>query len=346
QHMLRHFIGKFYNNEKLNDAEYKISTHNWNKIGKIMEDNRKMMPLEFGRPPINIQKYYNSFKAKDWYNWTVLYLLPLFQNHLPTRHINGWAKFVRAIQLCLEPAISKEELREIKVLFVDFIKYYECMGDMAIPNRKAMWNVIPLVHSQQNPYTNLTKQVASEMFQINEHPFNPQNNEKKLYSLFKEHVMTKTEIRKIKQYYATVFDLSITCIKKYGKLQTKFRVIIGSQFSNHKGDISRNNYSIVAKLLINKNAHRPRAPIELEEQEFYGQVLFYFTHKHEGEISKLAYVHWVRSPEVYVNNIQYFHSFGEMGVININTIDRFVGFLKIATNKYVIIDRENWVIFR
>ncbi|RIB16452.1 hypothetical protein C2G38_2316543 [Gigaspora rosea] len=293
QHMLRHFIGKFYNNEKLNDAEYKISTHNWNKIGKIMEDNRKMMPLEFGRPPINIQKYYNSFKAKDWYNWTVLYLLPLFQNHLPTRHINGWAKFVRAIQLCLEPAISKEELREIKVLFVDFIKYYEwsSMGDMAIPNRKAMWNVIPLVHSQQNPYTNLTKQ-------------------------------------------------------KYGKLQTKFRVIIGSQFSNHKGDISRNNYSIVAKLLINKNAHRPRAPIELEEQEFYGQVLFYFTHKHEGEISKLAYVHWVRSPEVYVNNIQYFHSFGEMGVININTIDRFVGFLKIATNKYVIIDRENWVIFR
>ncbi|CAG8799815.1 20043_t:CDS:1, partial [Gigaspora rosea] len=39
QHMLCHFIGKFYNNEKLNDAEYKISTHNWNKIGKIMEDN-------------------------------------------------------------------------------------------------------------------------------------------------------------------------------------------------------------------------------------------------------------------------------------------------------------------
>ncbi|RIB15819.1 hypothetical protein C2G38_2191565 [Gigaspora rosea] len=165
------------------------------------------------------------------------------------------------------------------------------------------------------------------MFQINEHPFNPQNNEEKLYSLFKEHIPNNT-------------------IQKYGKLQTKFGVIIGSQFSNHKGDIFRNNYSIVAKLLIDKNAHYPRAPIELKEQEFYGQVLFYFTHEHESEILKFAYVHWVRSPEVYVNNIRYFHSFGEMGVINITTIDRCVGFLKIATNKYVIIDRENQITFK
>ncbi|CAG8716739.1 6875_t:CDS:2, partial [Gigaspora rosea] len=116
QHMFRHFTSKFYNNEKLNDTGYKISTHNWNKIGKIMEHNRKTMPLEFGRPPINIQRYYNGFKAENWYNWTVLYSLPLFQNHLPAKYINGWAKFVRATQLCLEPTITNEELKEIKVL--------------------------------------------------------------------------------------------------------------------------------------------------------------------------------------------------------------------------------------
>ncbi|CAG8824867.1 10082_t:CDS:1, partial [Cetraspora pellucida] len=40
-------------------------------------------------------------------------------------HINGWAKFVRATQLCLEPIISNEELKEIKMLFIDFINYYE-----------------------------------------------------------------------------------------------------------------------------------------------------------------------------------------------------------------------------
>ncbi|CAG8850794.1 14828_t:CDS:2, partial [Gigaspora margarita] len=70
QHMFRHFNSKFFSNKKLNNAEYKITTNHWNEIGRIVEFNRKMMPSEFGRPPINIQKYYNSLKAEDWYNWT------------------------------------------------------------------------------------------------------------------------------------------------------------------------------------------------------------------------------------------------------------------------------------
>ncbi|CAG8759156.1 2701_t:CDS:1, partial [Cetraspora pellucida] len=49
--------------------------------------------------------------------------------------------------------------------------------------------------------------------QLFKHLFNFQNNEEKLYSLFEECLMTKTEIRKVKQYYATIFDLDITCIK-------------------------------------------------------------------------------------------------------------------------------------
>ncbi|CAG8710321.1 36362_t:CDS:1, partial [Gigaspora margarita] len=64
------------------------------------------------------------------------------------------------------------------------------------------------------------------------------------------------------------------------------------------------------------------------------------------EISMLAYVQWVRSPEVYGNNILYFRNFGETGIINVSTIDRCVGFLKIEENKYIIIDRENRVTFR
>ncbi|CAG8793726.1 26192_t:CDS:2, partial [Gigaspora margarita] len=312
QHMFHHLTGKFYNNEKLNDTEYKILTHNWNKIGKIIEHNQKTMLLEFGRPPINIQKYYNGFKAEDWHNWTVLYSLPLFQNHLPAKYINGWAKFVRVMQLCLEPTITNEVLKEIKVLFIDFINHYEQENYQKDPNRLsatlisfhyllhisdsifetgpawATWQflmerlcemLIPLVHSRQNPYTNLTNQVTtwtrfthlqfhikysqeifglpSEKSQIHsfDHFFNPPNEEEQLYSLFKEHLMTKPEI----------------------------------------------------------------PPVELEEREFY---------------------------QIYVNNIRYFRNFGEIGVINITTIDRCVGFPEVATNKHVIIDRENRDTFR
>ncbi|CAG8523147.1 33902_t:CDS:2 [Gigaspora margarita] len=121
KHMFRHYIGKFYN-EELNNSIYKVSSNSWNEIGKIKELNRKMMPSEFGRPPINIHKYYTAFKAKDWYNWTVLYLLPLFRDIFQK---NGWAKFVKATKLCLELVISREQLKEIKILFTNFINYYK-----------------------------------------------------------------------------------------------------------------------------------------------------------------------------------------------------------------------------
>ncbi|CAG8834079.1 209_t:CDS:2, partial [Cetraspora pellucida] len=62
---------------------------------------------------------------------------------------------------------------------------------------------------------------------------------------------------------------------------------------------------------------------------------------YEDEISMLAYVQWVRNLENYGNNILYFQNFGEFGIINVITIDRCVGFLKLETNKYIIIDRKN-----
>jgi hypothetical protein len=41
-----------------------------------MHSSRKQMPLEFGRPPRNIWKHYNGFKATEWSNWITMYSLP------------------------------------------------------------------------------------------------------------------------------------------------------------------------------------------------------------------------------------------------------------------------------
>ncbi|EXX77849.1 hypothetical protein RirG_020040 [Rhizophagus irregularis DAOM 197198w] len=184
-HMFRHFNGKFFNNEELNDTDYKISSDSWNEITKIIEQNRKNMPMGFGRPPINILKHHSAFKAEDWYNWIVLYSLPLLHNYLPTRHINGWARFVRATQLCLEPTISRQELEEIRLIFIRFIHYYENeyyqrdsdrlpatlisfhyllhiaysiqetgppWATWQFPIERLFGMLIPLVHSRQHPY--------------------------------------------------------------------------------------------------------------------------------------------------------------------------------------------------
>ena len=52
------------------------------------------------------------------------------------------------------------------------------------------------------------------------------------------------------------------------------------------------------------------------------------------ELSMLAFVHWIRSPETLGNNIKFFRNFGETSVINVTAIDRCVGFLEVAANKY------------
>ncbi|CAG8792974.1 26331_t:CDS:2, partial [Gigaspora rosea] len=66
-----------------------------------------------------------AFKAEHWLNWIVLYLIPLLQGNLPERHLNGWAKFVHAVKLCLKHKIDTAELLEINQLFCEFVTHYE-----------------------------------------------------------------------------------------------------------------------------------------------------------------------------------------------------------------------------
>lgn len=60
----------------------------------------------------------------------------------------------------------------------------------------------------------------------------------------------------------------------------------------------------------------------------------------------LAFVQWIRNPEKLSNNVLFFRYFGETSVVNVAAIDRCVGFLEIAVNKFIIIDRENRISFR
>lgn len=83
--MLRHWSGTFFKDDQGSGSDYILSNSDWIEIGRIMEKNRRNMPLDFGRPPIDIQRHSAAFKAEDWLNWVVLYSLPLLQGHLPER---------------------------------------------------------------------------------------------------------------------------------------------------------------------------------------------------------------------------------------------------------------------
>lgn len=83
--MLRHWSGTFFKEDQNSNSDYVLHNKDWIEIGKIMEKNKKNMPLDFGRPPINIQQHSAAFKAEEWLNWIILYSLPLLQGYLPER---------------------------------------------------------------------------------------------------------------------------------------------------------------------------------------------------------------------------------------------------------------------
>jgi hypothetical protein len=81
--MFKLWTGHFFKDDNLNNAPFVISKSSWETIGIQMQNNKKNMPLEFGRPPRNIFKHHAGYKAEEWANWITLYSVPLLNTYFP-----------------------------------------------------------------------------------------------------------------------------------------------------------------------------------------------------------------------------------------------------------------------
>jgi E3 ubiquitin-protein ligase DOA10 len=87
--MFAHWSGKFFtNNLSLSNNNYELSKSQWESIGIQMEKIKKSMPIEIGRPPHDIFKYHNGYKAVEWRNWIILFSLPLLKTYLDKRYFS------------------------------------------------------------------------------------------------------------------------------------------------------------------------------------------------------------------------------------------------------------------
>jgi hypothetical protein len=84
--MFAHWSGKFFNNNLLFN-DYELSKSQWESIGIQMEKIKKNMPIDIGRPPRDIFKYHNGYKAVEWRNWIILFSLPLLKAYLDERYL-------------------------------------------------------------------------------------------------------------------------------------------------------------------------------------------------------------------------------------------------------------------
>jgi hypothetical protein len=125
--MYKHWSGSFWGNTAEKDP-YEIHKDNWKEIGDIMTQCRKAIPSSFGRPPRDITKHVGGWKAEEWQNWIVLYSMPILVSTTGSDfaiYLRGWAKLVRAVQLCIQPTITLAQVQEVRQLFVDFVQHYE-----------------------------------------------------------------------------------------------------------------------------------------------------------------------------------------------------------------------------
>ena len=83
--MFKHWSGTFFKDQSLNDEQYILNSQTWKQIGQMLKDCRKQIPLEFGRPPRNIYKHHNGFKAVEWSDWITIYSIPFLLNKLPSK---------------------------------------------------------------------------------------------------------------------------------------------------------------------------------------------------------------------------------------------------------------------
>jgi len=86
-YMFKLWSGRFFKDDNLNNSiPFVLSKSSWEEIGIQMQNNKKNMPLDFGRPPRNIWKHNAGYKAEEWANWITLYSVPLFKSKLPERY--------------------------------------------------------------------------------------------------------------------------------------------------------------------------------------------------------------------------------------------------------------------
>ena len=83
--MLKLWSACFFKDDNLNNTSFIILKSSWETISLQMQNNKKSMPLDFGRPPRNIFKHHTGYKAEEWANWITLYSVPLLKTYLPDK---------------------------------------------------------------------------------------------------------------------------------------------------------------------------------------------------------------------------------------------------------------------
>ncbi|CAB4426902.1 unnamed protein product [Rhizophagus irregularis] len=268
----------------------------------------------------------------EWRNWIILFSLPLLKVYLDKRHLQGWANFVKAVKLCLEPEISEEQIDDVQILLKKFSDYYE-----------------------REYYQNNGQRLAASIFKekplkqwSKERVFSTEGYEEEFYSPSTQYSLLSQEHKHLIKFYEGSSNINRNDLEmevnnygvRYGRLRTSDGQYISSCCIKRNNKIARNNYCAQIRRTIDKLAHRPNAPPQLVIVDIYGIVNYYLVHEFNHQVYMLAYVQLTSKIVEDEYGCKHFTQFRSKEFIDVRCLDHCIGFAKID-NRYYIIDKEN-----
>ncbi|KDQ14852.1 hypothetical protein BOTBODRAFT_55055 [Botryobasidium botryosum FD-172 SS1] len=116
-HLVDHYTGAF---KGLDEG------HVWEAIRQAAVDTGDTIPSSYGRRIPDISSARTQFTAEAWFVWTTL-LAPelLHKQFTNNKYYDHFARLVKLINLCLGWTITKDQLSQIRVGFIEWVEDYE-----------------------------------------------------------------------------------------------------------------------------------------------------------------------------------------------------------------------------
>ncbi|CAG8727529.1 8692_t:CDS:2, partial [Racocetra persica] len=168
-------------------------------------------------------------------------------------------------------------------------------------------------------YCNIKGIYFSHIYYPTKPPRDQEENGQDFYFPSANYKLSQSELKKIKQHFSTISDVSGLQLMsfshegtKYGRLRTKD---------------------------VDIYANYPKQLSVFEVQDFYAIVEYYLTYEFEGSKAMLAYIQWMSSVEKDNVGLKSFRRLDAYAFIDASAIDYCVGFIEIA-NLFYIVDKE------
>ena len=125
KNLVLHWTGEF-KGLGAGKESYEFPTAVWNAIGEATGKSGSTIPSAFGSRVPNVATHQSQMSAEMWSFWT-LYLGPVLlrRRFQRPKYYTHFVWLVRLLNICLQFEITDDEIEELRLGFIDWVKEYE-----------------------------------------------------------------------------------------------------------------------------------------------------------------------------------------------------------------------------